>query len=95
MPAEVIDRVHVIAHHNNCAIGLAIMDCTGTAILDADLSDAPDDKSYNDDNYNPADDDSTDTDTDTDTDTSEKAHMWFVTSQCDKPHKNVSRTIGP
>ena len=27
--------------------------------------------------------------------TSEKAHMWFVTSQCDKPHKNVSRTIGP
>jgi hypothetical protein len=26
---------------------------------------------------------------------SEKAHMWFVTSQCDEPQKNVLRTIGP
>jgi hypothetical protein len=26
---------------------------------------------------------------------SEKAHMWFVTSRCDEPHKNVLRTIGP
>jgi hypothetical protein len=49
MPAEVIDRVHALARRNDSTIGLAFMDRNGAALLDVDLSDAPDDNSDDDD----------------------------------------------
>jgi hypothetical protein len=61
MPAEVIDRVHVLARLNNCPIGLMFTDRAGVALIDVGLTDAPDDDS-DDEDYDPA----TDSDIDAD-----------------------------
>jgi hypothetical protein len=53
MPAEVIDRIHVLARRNSCPLGLTFLDPAGVALIDADLTDAPDDAS-DDEGYDPA-----------------------------------------
>jgi hypothetical protein len=53
MPAEVIDRVHVLARRNSSPLDLTFMDRADVALIDADLTDAPDDDS-DDEDYNPA-----------------------------------------
>jgi hypothetical protein len=77
MSAEVIDRVHVLARSNSSPLGLTFLDRAGVALLDADLTAAPDDDS-DDKDYDPAtdsdvadddDDDGDDTSVDSDDDT--------------------------
>jgi hypothetical protein len=53
MPAEVIDRVHVLARRNSSPLDLTFMDHADVALIDADLTDAPDDDS-DDEDYDPA-----------------------------------------
>jgi hypothetical protein len=45
IPTEVIDRVHFLARHNCSPLGLTFLDHAGVTLLDADLTDAPDDDS--------------------------------------------------
>jgi hypothetical protein len=53
MPAEVIDCVYVLTRRNSSPLGLTFMDHDGVALIDADLTVAPDDDS-DDEDYDPA-----------------------------------------
>ena len=71
MPADVINRVHVLARRDKASAGVAFTDCAGKLLLNDDDSDASDDddSSYNPDNdSNGSDNSSNDDDTASDDD---------------------------